>query len=148
MRTATKWVVGGLAGFAVMGGVLSACGSPEPGPVAAAPAVAAPSAPSPAPAPPAPDPVALDDGARAACDSLAYDLRDVGGSPDALAAVDVERWGVMVRQYLSELGDSGNVLIRDSAEVLTNVAAANPSARVLALDTAAGRCFDAGWEPN
>lgn len=51
----------------------------------------------------------------------------------------------MVRQYRAELEDSENVLIRDSAEVLTNVVSGNRQARMLALDTAAGRCLDAGW---
>lgn len=93
------------------------------------------------------DPSALDGGARAACDSLLFDITDAGGA-EALVGVDAQRWGVMVRQYRHELGDSGTALIRDSAEVLTNVTSDGSGARALALDTAAGRCLDAGWAPN
>lgn len=152
MKSWVKWAVGGFLGLAVIGGVLNAVNPPAPAPepaaaVAAPVVVAPPEPPAPAPVASVPDGAVLDDGARAACDSLAYDINDAGGA-EALTRVDVERWAVMVRQYRHALGGTGNVLIRDSAEILTNGGSANGSARMLALDTAAGRCFDAGWVPN
>jgi hypothetical protein len=83
-------------------------------------------------------------GTKAACDALAYSIANAPG-PEALAAATVEKWAEMARHYRGSLGDTGDALVRDSADVLDRATTAPYSTRILALDTAAARCRDTGW---
>lgn len=86
-------------------------------------------------------------GTQAACDTLANAISDTGG-PDALAATTPEEWADLAARYRRSLNDTTDPLVSDSADILARTTDAPHSARMLALDTAANRCTNAGWTPS
>lgn len=99
------------------------------------------------PAPPAWQGTQLDQWGWFACTDLGEEIQSAGGAPGAYALRPEARQRVATA-YAETAGRSTTPLAKDSAAVLNRTVDASTSAWTLALDTAAGRCLQLGWDPN